>query len=59
MPAETPEYEERYMIGVPGIYSQTDQYLAELFGFHEFFGSPRQGQGDGCFGYFLQEVQME
>ncbi len=59
LPAQTEEYEERYMIGVPGIYSQMDNYLAEMFGFHEFLGSPRRGSENGSFGYWVQEVHME
>jgi hypothetical protein len=59
IPAQSSEYEERYMIAVPGTYSQTDQYLADMFGFHEFLGSPKQGCEEGAFGYFMQEVQME
>lgn len=59
LPAQTEEYEERYMIAVPGIYSQMDNYLADMFGFHEFFGSPKQGSENGRFGYWVQEVRME
>lgn len=59
IPAQTEEYEERYMIAVPGIYSQMDNYLADMFGFHEFLGSPKQGSENGKFGYWMQEVQME
>lgn len=59
LPAQTEEYEERYMIAVPGVYSQMDNYLADMFGFHEFFGSPKQGSESGRFGYWVQEVRME
>lgn len=59
LPAQTSEYEERYMIAVPGIYSQMDNYLADMFGFHEFLGSPKQGSENGRFGYWVQEVRME
>lgn len=59
LPAETAEYEERYMIAVPGVYSQMDNYLADMFGFHEFLGSPKQGSENGRFGYWMQEVRME
>jgi hypothetical protein len=59
IPAQSSEYEDRYMIAVPGTYSQTDQYLADMFGFHEFLGSPKEGSEEGYFGYFMQEVQME
>lgn len=59
IPAQSEEYEERYMLGVPGVFSQMDSYLAQMFGFHEFFGSPREKYENGAFGFWMQEITME
>ncbi len=59
IPAQSPEYEERFMMAVPGIFSQMDKYLAEMFGFHEFFGSPKQETDTGSFGYWVREIKMD
>ena len=59
IPPQTEQYEERFMVGVPGVYSQMDNYLADMFGFHEFFGSPRDRSENGSFGFWMQEITME
>ncbi len=59
IPAQSPEYEERFMMAVPGIFSQMDKYLAEMFGFHEFFGSPKRELDTGSFGYWVREIKMD
>lgn len=59
IPAQSPEYEERFMVAVPGIFSQMDKYLAEMFGFYEFLGSPKQEKELGSFGYWVSEIKMD
>jgi hypothetical protein len=51
--------DERYVLGVPGIYSEKEQKNARRFGFTDF-----QALGDleirqGAFGYWLLELPRE
>jgi hypothetical protein len=49
--------EERYVIGVPGIYNNKEKYLAGLFGFSIFIPARSTQVLTGCFGYWIVEVK--
>lgn len=43
----------QYIIGVPGIFSNKDQYLARLFGFKRFVPLKKEPYQTGSFGYWI------
>ncbi len=43
----------QYVIGVPGIFSNKDQYLACLFGFKRFIPLKKEPYQTGSFGYWI------
>lgn len=49
--------DERYVIGVPGVYSNKEKYLANMFGFHVFIPARAARVLTGCFGYWITEVK--
>lgn len=48
---------ERYVLGVPGVYSNKEKYLANMFGFHVFIPARTTRVLTGCFGYWIVEVK--
>ncbi len=46
----------KYMLGVPGIYSDREQKNAVRFGFHSFQSIGEFGRQQGAFGYWLMEL---
>ena len=46
----------RYFIGVPGMYSNKDRYLATMFGFNNFKKSHRSDYPNPYFGYWYTEI---
>lgn len=46
----------KYMLGVPGIYSDREQKNALRFGFHSFQSIGEFGKQQGAFGYWLMEL---
>ncbi len=46
----------KYMLGVPGIYSDREQKNAIRFGFHSFQSIGEFGRQQGAFGYWLMEL---
>lgn len=48
---------ERPIIGVPGVFSNRDKYLANMFGFEQFIPVKRTGMKTGEFGYWIVEIQ--
>lgn len=46
----------KYFIGVPGMYSNRDRYLATMFGFSNFKKSHRSDYPNPYFGYWYAEV---
>ena len=48
---------ERSIIGVPGVYSNREKYLANMFGFEQFIPVKKTGVKTGAFGYWIVEIQ--
>lgn len=48
--------DEKYVLGVPGIYSNKEKYLANMFGFKLFVPIDSEGLMTGKFGYWLSEI---
>ena len=46
----------RYFIGVPGMYSNKERYLATMFGFNNFKKSHRSDYPNPYFGYWYTEI---
>ncbi len=49
--------QERYVLGVPGVYTNKEKYLANMFGFHVFIPARTTRVLTGCFGYWVVEVK--
>lgn len=47
---------EKYVIGVPGVYTNKEKYLANMFGFNVFIPVKRTKILNGNFGYWIWEV---
>ncbi len=47
----------QYIIGVPGIFSNKDKYLAGIFGFHEFITLKECEHMTGEFGYWIAKIR--
>lgn len=47
---------ERPIIGVPGVYSNREKYLANMFGFEQFIPVKKTGVKTGEFGYWIVEI---
>lgn len=55
----------QYYIGVPGVYYEREQRIAQLFGFEGFENGEARMQHDadrkvyrGCFGYYMKHVEI-
>lgn len=48
--------EDKQIIGVPGIYSNREKYLANMFGFEQFVPVKKTGIKTGQFGYWIVEI---
>lgn len=48
---------EHPIIGVPGVYSNREKYLANMFGFEQFIPVKKTGTKTGEFGYWIVELQ--
>ena len=46
----------RYFIGIPGMYSNKERYLATMFGFNSFKKSHRSDYPNPYFGYWYAEI---
>ncbi|MBQ9984265.1 MAG: hypothetical protein IJP29_06710 [Lachnospiraceae bacterium] len=46
----------RCVIGVPGVYSNRERYLANMFGFEQFVQVKQTGVKTGEFGYWIVEI---
>lgn len=46
-----------YYLGVPGIYNEKEQMMAEMFGFAEFRRSGSPGNQNGNFGYWFRKIE--
>lgn len=47
---------EHPIIGVPGVYSNREKYLANMFGFEQFIPVKKTGVKTGEFGYWIVEI---
>lgn len=47
---------DRPIIGVPGVYSNREKYLANMFGFDQFVPVKKTGIKTGEFGYWIVEI---
>ena len=50
---------ESYVIGVPGVFTNKEKYLANMFGFNVFIPVKRTNILTGNFGYWISEVLSE
>ena len=50
--------DKRYVIGVPGIYSSREKYLADIFGFGRFIMADKNDRKTGRFGYWVTDVAV-
>lgn len=57
--------EIRYYLGVPGVYYEREQRIAQMFGFEGFENGEARMQEDadsklyrGCFGYYMKRVEI-
>lgn len=50
------DQKKQYIIGVPGIFSNKDKYLAEIFGFHKFIPIRSCPFKTGEFGYWIGKL---
>lgn len=50
------ENEEKVVIGVPGVFSNKERYLANMFGFGRFVPVKKEKLMTGNFGYWISEV---
>lgn len=48
---------ESPIIGVPGVFSNRDKYLANMFGFEQFIPVKKTGTKTGEFGYWIVEIE--
>lgn len=53
------EKNEIYVIGVPGIFTNKEKYLANMFGFNVFIPARKTKFLSGNFGYWISEVSRE
>lgn len=51
--------EDRWILGVPGVYHEREQMMASMFGFPEFKGARKGKVTAGAFGYYLKEVRVD
>lgn len=51
--------EEKYVIGVPGVFTNKEKYLANMFGFCLFVPVKNTDYLTGNFGYWLAEISRE
>lgn len=51
-----PDGQEKPIIGVPGIYTNREKYLANMFGFEQFVPVQKTGLKTGEFGYWIVEL---
>ena len=54
-----------YYLGVPGVYYEREQRIAQMFGFEGFENGEARMQQDadsklyrGCFGYYMKHVEI-
>ncbi len=50
---------ETYVIGVPGVFTNKEKYLANMFGFGLFVPVKKSDTKTGCFGYWVFEVMRQ
>lgn len=50
--------EEKYFLGVPGVFHPREKVIAGMFGFSEFYMSRRGKVRHGEFGYYVREVGL-
>lgn len=50
---------EHPIIGVPGVFSNREKYLANMFGFEQFIPVKKSGVKTGEFGYWIVEINQE
>lgn len=55
----TGEDEEKYLLGIPGIYHPNEKMMASMFGFQGFQSVKNCDKMLGQFGYWCKEVKLE
>ncbi len=48
-----------FVIGVPGVFTNKERYLANMFGFSLFMPVKKSDTKTGCFGYWVWEVMRQ
>lgn len=51
------EMSHSYILGVPGVYSSKEKYLADIFGFDRFVPSQETMVKTGSFGYWIIDIK--
>ncbi|MBE5953360.1 MAG: hypothetical protein E7257_04295 [Lachnospiraceae bacterium] len=51
--------QETLVLGVPGVYTNKEKYLANMFGFSLFIPVKKADTKTGCFGYWVWEVMRQ
>ena len=51
--------QETLVLGVPGVYTNKEKYLANMFGFSLFIPVKKADRKTGCFGYWVWEVMRQ
>lgn len=50
---------ETLVLGIPGVYTNKEKYLANMFGFSLFIPVKKADTKTGCFGYWVWEVMRQ
>ena len=51
-----PDGRKHAVLGVPGLYTSREKYLANMFGFEQFIPVKKTAAGTGQFGYWIVEI---
>ncbi|MBE5923025.1 MAG: hypothetical protein E7271_00975 [Lachnospiraceae bacterium] len=51
-----PDGRKHAVLGVPGLYTSREKYLANMFGFEQFIPVKKTGTSSGQFGYWIVEI---
>ncbi|MCR5701490.1 MAG: DUF6128 domain-containing protein [Lachnospiraceae bacterium] len=51
-----PDGRKHAVLGVPGLYTSREKYLANMFGFEQFVPVKKTGKESGQFGYWIVEI---
>ncbi len=49
--------QNKYSIGVPGVYYEKEEMMAKVFGFDQFESALDTEKKEGCFGYYMKTLE--